>query len=92
MSPFSIRDIFVELLDELEVFDFNDDYSEGLIRRAKAALEHVDQTNQPWPVLLPDQPPASAWKQIIHNREAALQYLMQVGILDEYGQLLPMEV
>ena len=50
------------------------------------------QTNQPWPVLLPDQPPASAWKQIIHNREAALQYLMQVGILDEYGQLLPMEV
>lgn len=84
-----LRSIFVELIEELEVFDFDDDYSADLLRRAKAALEHVDQTKQPWPILTPDQPPAAIWKQIASNRQAALDYLVELGILDTSGRLTP---
>lgn len=84
-----LRSIFVELIEELEVFDFDDNYSADLLRRAKAALEHVDQTKQPWPVLTPDQPPAAIWKQIAANRQAALDHLVALGILDESGKLTP---
>lgn len=84
-----IRSIFVELIEELEVFDFDDDYSADLLRRAKAALEHVDQTKQPWPVLTPDQPPAAIWKQIAANRQAVLEHLVALGIMDESGKLTP---
>lgn len=85
----SVRSIFIELIEELDVFDFDDDYSADLLRRAKAALEHADQTNQPWPVLTPDQPPAAIWKQIASNRKAALEHLVALGILDESGRLTP---
>lgn len=84
-----LRSIFIELIEELEVFDFNDDYSTDLLRRAKAALEHVDLTRQPWPVLMPDQPPAAIWKQLATNRQAALDNLMALGILDHTGCLTP---
>lgn len=84
-----IRSIFIELIEELEVFDFDDDYSADLLRRAKAALEHADQTRQPWPVLTPDQPPAAIWKQIASNRQAALEHLVALGIMDESGKLTP---
>lgn len=84
-----LRSIFVELIEELELFDFDDNYSADLLRRAKAALEHADQTKQPWPVLTPDQPPAAIWKQIAANRQAALDYLVELGILDTSGRLTP---
>ena len=84
-----LRSIFIEMIEELEVFDFDDDYSADLLRRAKAALEHVDQTCQPWPVLMPDQPPAAIWKQLATNRQAALDHLVTLGILDHTGCLTP---
>ena len=83
----SIRSLYVEMLEELELFGWDDTYSNGLQQRAAAALEHADNTNQPWPVLTPDQPPAAAWKQLTANREAALSYLIQIGILDDSGCL-----
>lgn len=85
----TVRSLYIEMLEELEVFGWDDDYSNGLQQRAAAALEHVDKTNQPWPVLTPDQPPAAIWKQIAANRQAALDYLVKLGILDTSGRLTP---
>jgi hypothetical protein len=85
----TMRSLYIEMLEELEVFGWDDDYSSGLQRRAAAALEHVDATRQPWPVLTPDQPPAAIWKQLAGNRQAIVDHLVEIGILDRFGSLTP---
>jgi hypothetical protein len=85
----SIRSLYVEMLEELEVFSSDDQYSLDLQRRAAAALEHADSTKQPWPIQLPAQPPLEAWMEVAKNREASLTYLKDAGILGADGELVP---
>jgi hypothetical protein len=85
----SIRSLYVEMLEELEVFGFDDDYSADLQRRAKAALEYANQSGQPWPITTVNQPPLEDWRQAMTNREAALHYLKMAGIVGADGQLVP---
>lgn len=85
----SIRSLYIEMMQELEIFGFDDDYSADLQKRAKAALEHADETGQPWPVVIADQPSWQDWRQAMTNREAALHYLKMAGIVGADGQLVP---
>jgi hypothetical protein len=89
MEKDTIRSLYLEMLDELEVAGCDDDYCKDLIRRSKVALEHADETGQPWPIHTPIQPSWQDWRQSMTNREAALHYLKMAGIVGADGQLVP---
>jgi hypothetical protein len=87
----SIRSLYGEMLGELQTALDGDQQGDlpGLVWRANAALQYVDSTKQSWPVVLPPQPSLDDWLQVETNRQSLLRYLMRIGVLSQFGTLMP---